>query len=97
MKQKCPCKDCLMVPVCKHKQFKDLIFKCDPFSVYTMFKIENNSGQGKYFYTTEEMRLSPEFGGHLYEVYKVLKPTRWKPIKVLTTNGEEVTLSLLNL
>jgi hypothetical protein len=73
-----------MVPVCKHKQFKDLIFKCDPFSKYTMFKIHNTSKAGRYFYTTEALRLDPDFNERITKLYEILKPTQWKPTKVLT-------------
>jgi len=33
---KCPCKECICVPVCRHKGFLNLVHSCSPFCVFTL-------------------------------------------------------------
>ncbi len=60
---KCPCKGCLMIPMCKHK-FLSVLLECEPMKVYLM--------KYTFFLTSTKRRIRLRQG-----VVDILKPTKW--------------------
>ena len=62
---KCPCEDCLCVPICKHKDYSDLFYKCSLIDDYTRekpFKAKMSSSRLKI-------------------VVDILQPSKWNIYK----------------
>ncbi len=60
---KCPCKDCLMIPVCRHK-YLNLLLECEPIKDHLM----------KYTYSSTPTQRRTRLRE---EVIGILKPTQW--------------------
>lgn len=58
---KCPCEKCLMIPVCRHKMFLDLLETCHIFHKYTTLHSHAYTDRILYNQVIE----------------KILKPTTW--------------------
>lgn len=56
-----PCKDCICVPICRHKDYLDLFIDCDILLVY----------EPKYGSCTKR---NPS---NIFRIQKTLKPTTW--------------------
>ena len=64
-----PCKDCLIIPICKHKIYRDLV-RCDTLRrVLYKVKVEGNH--------VFSIRL-PRYYDILDEVQKLMNPQTWK-------------------
>ena len=61
--EQCPCKDCLIVPRCRHKLIQELYF-CDLIVEYLSIDNKNIKHNNKH------MKNFPIF-------YEILKPTKW--------------------
>ena len=60
--QKCPCIDCVCIPICRHRSFSEMLTRCSIIHEYENSHMERNG---------EEYFIS------LLELEKVLKPTNW--------------------
>jgi len=63
MNNKCPCINCICVPMCKHKFFSELKTQCS--LVYD-------------YLTYDRKSLIDMYTDRVNKIYKVLKPTTWQ-------------------
>ena len=64
-----PCKDCICVPICKHKNYTQLIGECD-LIFDLLYKRAEMSRQGGY--------RQRSFKVNILKVEEYLKPTTWE-------------------
>ena len=59
-----PCKDCLLVPICKHKHYNDIIIDCDILcnTLYERSKISGCPSNRKSFFHNHIIELDQVFG-----------------------------------
>ena len=60
---KCPCENCLIIPICRHKDL-DKLLKCEPLSIYLMRYIASIAA------SKERIKLRQG-------VIDIVKPTQW--------------------
>lgn len=65
---KCPCEQCICIPVCRHKYFKDCVLDC---VLVENFLYGPDAG---YYKGTH---LEFKFSGNLRMVSKIVNPTSW--------------------
>jgi hypothetical protein len=65
-----PCKECLLIPVCKYKNYGILIKDCDPMYNYLYF------GHDKQDLIVATRKHN--FDTNIKKLYLILKPTEWK-------------------
>jgi hypothetical protein len=78
---KTPCKDCLCVPFCRHKDYIDLISNC---SILRNHLYKDQDPNNEIFYFGEEKE---DYTTLLEPLYNDLKPTKWA---LLVDNEGEV-------
>jgi len=61
-----PCKECLLIPICRHKHFIDMRINCQLISQYLL---------------DEHRHKVHGYEERIREVYETLFPTRWSYIK----------------
>jgi hypothetical protein len=59
---KIPCKDCLIIPLCKNKHFNSLLTDCDYVHEFMKVTIDDNAHLQRH---------------RIEEIEKTLNPTRW--------------------
>lgn len=64
-----PCKDCLIIPICRHKQYTQLIYDCDLLHYYLYYKREN----GRLTKRTRRKHFSKE----IHNVKRILGTESW--------------------
>ena len=59
-----PCKDCLLVPICKHKHYNDIIIDCDILCniLYERSKISGWPSNRKLYFHNHVVELDQVFG-----------------------------------
>jgi hypothetical protein len=70
-----PCKECILVPICKHKYYEELVFSCRPVAEY--LKVERKGELHKHDH--KKIRSTHlEHRKKVKTLVKVLSPTKWK-------------------
>jgi hypothetical protein len=59
---RCPCKDCICIPICRNKDYVDLFNDCYLLDKYT-------SSKSKYVVLRDEKKI--------YKIQDILKPNAW--------------------
>ena len=75
-KPRCPCENCICVPVCRNKKYFDLS------SCTLLIDYVDNYYRGFQGYDST----------HRIEIYKILKPSRWKLTKARNVIDEDLPL-----
>ena len=68
---RCPCDQCIVVPICRHKLLEKLICACELVEDYTEF-IDIPFEDSRNFYESDYYNFD-----RLINVFKCLTPTRW--------------------
>lgn len=68
-----PCKDCLMLPACKHKYYEELIFCCTPIARYLTVKYPKN-----HMTTREAEECHNTHRRRAKKLEATLNPSKWK-------------------
>ena len=63
-----PCKDCLVLPVCRLKQYSVMLRECDPL-LNLLYKGTTSS---------PTLRDHKVFNKEIFNLEKILKPTMWR-------------------
>ena len=68
-----PCTDCLLISICRHKKYGDMLMECDP-----LYKYLYRGGVNK----TKNMQVGfryDYFDKEIIKVYNIIKSTTWRP------------------
>ena len=68
----CPCKDCILVAMCRHRRLEQLMYSCQLVVDYTELIVMPFTCDVKQFYESDYYNFD-----NLIEVFKCLAPTRW--------------------
>jgi len=63
IQSKIPCKNCLLIPICRQRPFISLYIKCSLFN--------------DFLYNSLGVRRST-FSEDIHKIHRILKPRRWK-------------------
>lgn len=87
---KIPCKDCLLLPTCRHKYYEDLIFSCTPINDYLTIVINKSylsSPKLQKIYKTHMLRCKV--------LEKTLNPSKWNLSNVDPHPGRGLEINLV--
>jgi len=68
---KCPCKDCVCIPICKLKEYPILIRNCEEVWNY----LSNPFPSWSF---TDKEKIVQRENGRISMVHKILNPTNWQ-------------------
>ena len=73
--KKCPCIDCICLPVCRNKPYYKMLADCDTLRV----RLYNNNGKVRYPMSTNMTveNRKPIFSTLIKIVYEHMKPDKW--------------------
>ena len=77
---KCPCQDCLMVPMCCNKYLEELLQTCLAFSDYVKFRSVDDIRHECY-------KISNYQPSRLIKANSILKSNTWELEKIFTKVG----------
>jgi hypothetical protein len=66
MNNKLPCAECICMPICRYKQYRNLISECS--DIMEILYINNN---------IDSLFRSSQFNKMIVDIEHYLKPTRW--------------------
>ena len=75
---KIPCKDCILIAICRHKNFRPMLYECEPLRniLYRPWVIKNGVRN-----TQIDTRLrADDFMENVTEVESIIKPVRWQAL-----------------
>ena len=68
---KIPCKECLCIPICRHKSYHLLVDGCEPAANYLSLSEDDIVNREDGEITEEQLR-------RIQNVEDILTPTRWR-------------------
>lgn len=86
-----PCKDCLMIPACRHKHYGDMVIGCPELrdSLYSDVLMRKASGRRPMLSVGNRNCL---FNTKIRELFEMIGPSKWRLGKFRRPNRAEVKI-----